>query len=79
MGGLLHQARAEYHKTSDLKEHRGLQECFEENPILIMTPANVFYGPGQVTLDRRETIKPDAVAICRKIHYDNRKNLNLTS
>lgn len=73
-----------YYLPGELQEH--LQrfityynhECYHES-LDKLTPADVFYGRGQVTLDRRKAIKLDTLAICRKMHYDNRKNLNLMS
>ena len=53
-------------------------ECYHES-LDNLTPADVFYGRGQAILDRREAIKLDAVVISRKMHYDNRINLNLMS
>jgi len=44
-----------------------------------LTPADVFYGRGQEILDQRHTIKLDTLAMRRKMHYDNRNNLNLMS
>ena len=44
-----------------------------------LTPADVYYGRGQEILDHRETIKINTLAIRRKMHYDNRNNLNLMS
>ena len=44
-----------------------------------LTPADVFYGRGQAILDQRETIKLNTLAMRRKMHYDNRNNLNLMS
>jgi len=42
-----------------------------------LTPADVYYGRGQEILDQRETIKLNTLAKRRKMHYDNRDNLNL--
>ncbi len=36
-----------------------------------LTPANVFNGRGLAILDQREKIKFNALAMRRKIHYDN--------
>ena len=44
-----------------------------------LTPADVYYGRGQEILDHRETIKLNTLAMRRKMHYDNRNNLNLMS
>ena len=44
-----------------------------------LTPADVYYGRGQEILDQRHTIKLDTLAMRRKMHYDNRNNLNLMS
>jgi len=44
-----------------------------------MAPADVFHGRGQEILDQRETIKLNTFDMRRKIHFDNRKNLNLMS
>ena len=44
-----------------------------------LTPADVYYGRGQEILDQRETIKINTLAMRRKMHYDNRNNLNLMS
>ncbi len=44
-----------------------------------LTPADVYYGRGQEILDQRHTIKLDTLAMRRKMHYDNRNNLNLLS
>jgi transposase InsO family protein len=65
-----------YYLPGELQEH--LQrfityynhECYHES-LDKLTPADVFYGRGQVILDRREAIKLDVVAICRKMHFDN--------
>jgi len=40
---------------------------------------DVFYGRGEEILDRRRAIKLNALAMRRKMHYDNRNNLNLMS
>ena len=42
-----------------------------------LTPADVFYGRGQSILEQREAIKINTMAMRRKMHYDNRNNLNL--
>ena len=44
-----------------------------------LTPADVFYGRGQSILEQREAIKINTMAMRRKMHYDNRNNLNLVS
>jgi putative transposase len=44
-----------------------------------LTPADVFYGRGQSILEQREAIKINTMAMRRKMHYDNRNNLNLMS
>ena len=44
-----------------------------------LTPADVYYGRGQEILDHRATIKLNTLAMRRKMHYDNRSNLNLMS
>ena len=36
-----------------------------------LTPADVFYGRGQVILDQREKIKVNTLSMRRKMHYDN--------
>ena len=40
-----------------------------------LTPADVYYGRGQQVLERREQIKLNTLAMRRKMHYDNRMNL----
>ncbi len=42
-----------------------------------LTPADVYYGRGQEILDHRAAIKLNTLAMRRKMHYDNRNNLNL--
>ena len=42
-----------------------------------LTPADVFYGRGEKILGWRETIKLNTLAMRRKMHYDNRSDLNL--
>ena len=42
-----------------------------------LTPADVFYGRGQSILDQREAIKLNTLALRRKMHYDDRSDLNL--
>ena len=42
-----------------------------------LTPADVFYGRGQEILDQRQAIKLNTLVMRRKMHYDNRNNLNL--
>ncbi len=42
-----------------------------------LTPVDVYYGRGQAILNHRETIKINTLAMGRKMHYDNRNNLNL--
>jgi hypothetical protein len=42
-----------------------------------LTPADVYHGCGQAILNHRETIKISNLAMRRKMHYDNRNNLNL--
>ena len=44
-----------------------------------LTPADVYYGRRQEILDQRHTIKLDTLAMRRKMHYENRNNLNLMS
>jgi len=45
-----------------------------------LTPADVFYGRGHSTLDKREQIKLNTLAMRKQMHYDNRStNLNLMS
>ena len=41
-----------------------------------LTPAGVFYGGGQKILDQRQPIKLNTLLMRRKMHYDNRSNLN---
>ncbi len=41
-----------------------------------LTPADVYYGRGREILDQREMIKLNTLAMRRKMHYDNRNNLN---
>jgi transposase InsO family protein len=36
-----------------------------------LTSADVYYGRGQQVLDRREQIKLNTLAMCRKMHYEN--------
>ncbi len=52
-----------------------------KNQILLsnLTPADVFYGRGQNILDERQAIKLNTLAMRRKMHYDNRINLNRMS
>jgi hypothetical protein len=42
-----------------------------------LTPADVYYVRGQELLDQRTAIKLNTLAMRRKMHYDNRNNLNL--
>jgi hypothetical protein len=42
-----------------------------------LTPADVYYARGQELLDQRTAIKLNTLAMRRKMHYDNRNNLNL--
>jgi hypothetical protein len=42
-----------------------------------ITLADVYYGRGQKILDQRAAIKLSTLAMRRKMHYDNRNNLNL--
>ena len=73
-----------YYLPSELKEH--LQrfinyynhERYHES-LDNLTPADVYYGRGQEILDHRATIKSNTLAMRRKMHYDNRNNLNLMS
>ncbi len=44
-----------------------------------LTPADVFYGRGQKIRDERQAIKLNTLAMRRKMHYDNRNNLNRMS
>ena len=44
-----------------------------------LTPADVYYGRDQEILVQREVIKLNTLAMRRKMHYDNRNNLNLMS
>lgn len=44
-----------------------------------LTPADVFYGRGQEILDQRHAITLNTLAMRRRMHYDNRNNLNLMS
>jgi len=44
-----------------------------------LTPADVYYGRGREILDQREAIKLNTLVLRRKMHYDNRNNLNLMS
>ena len=50
-------------------------ECDHES-LDNLTPAGVFYRRGQKMLDQWETIKLNTLAMRRKMHYDNRSNLN---
>ena len=45
----------------------------------ILTPADLFYGRGQKIRDERQAIKLNTLAMRRKMHYDNRDNLNRMS
>lgn len=60
--------------TSSALHHLLNLECYQES-LDYLTPPDVFNGRGQVTPDRREAIKPYAVAICIKMHYDNRRKI----
>jgi len=42
-----------------------------------LTPTDVFYGRGQEKLGQGEVTKLNTLAMRRKMHYDNRNNLNL--
>ncbi|MDH3379200.1 MAG: IS3 family transposase [Gammaproteobacteria bacterium] len=44
-----------------------------------LTPADVFYGRGQEIPDQRHAMKLNTLAMRRRMHYDNRNNLNLMS
>ena len=44
-----------------------------------LTLADVFYGRGQKIRNERQTIKLNTLAMRRKMHYDNRNNLNRMS
>ena len=44
-----------------------------------LTPADVFFERGQKILEERQAIKLNTLVMRRKMHYDNRNNLNLMS
>jgi len=39
-----------------------------------LTPADVFYGRGEVILELREMIKRNTLAMRKQIHYDGQTN-----
>ena len=73
-----------YYLPGELQEHL---QCFVNyynheryhESLDNLTPADVYYGRGQAILDQREKIKLNTLAMRRKMHYDNRNNLNLMS
>ena len=64
------------HVGKIVERHPGPKQAYHES-LDNLTPADVFYGRGQEILDQMETIKRNTLAMRRKMHYDNRSNLNL--
>ena len=65
-----------YYLPGELQEHL---QCFVNyynyeryhESLDNLTPADVFYGRGQLILNQREKIKLNTLSMRRKMHYDN--------
>lgn len=61
--------KEQLHRFVDYYNHERYHESLNN-----LTPADVFYGRGEVILDQRELIKQNTLAMRKQVHYDRLSN-----